>query len=196
MVQIVGGNNPGNVVHVDGEGKIQARAVSITEQSSKSLFGDTYNLNTGKITLTSDVNTPVFHFKNDAEDKPMVITRVFVTFLTSTDGVGEVVAAIESGVSGGTLLTGGTEVDPKNFNFGSSKTPAATFIVGATGLTFSGGIEVPNFLFTGDNQRQTIPFDAIILPRGASATFTLIPPPGNTSMVVQAGANVYIDGDF
>jgi len=195
MSGIEGANNPKNGVHVDDEGKIQARAVSISEQSSKSLFGDTYNLNTGRITLTSDAETPIFHFKNDSEDKPMVVTRIFVTFLTSTGGTGEVVASIEKAVTGGTILTG-TEIDPGNFNFGSSRSPGATFIKGATGLTFTGGIKVPEFLFTSDNQRQIIPFDAIILPRGASMTFTLTPPSGNTSMVVEAGANVYIDGDF
>lgn len=195
MGEIVGANNPRNAVHVDDEGKIQARAVSISEQASKAIAGDTYNLNTGLITLTSDAETPIFHFKNDSEDKPMVVTRVFVTFLVSTGGTGEVIASMEKAVSGGTILTG-TEVDPQNFNFGSSRSPGATFIIGATGLTFTGGIKVPEFLFTGDNQRHTIPFDAIILPRGASMTFTLTPPAGNTSMVVEAGANVYIDGDF
>lgn len=195
MVQIVGANNPGNAVHVDDEGKIQARAVSITEQSSKSLIGDTYNLNTGLLTLTDDAETPIFFFKNVSEDKPIVISRIFVTFLVSTGGTGEVIASVEKGVTGGTILTQ-TESLPQNFNFGSSRTPGTEFRVGATGVTFTGGIKVPEFLFTSDNQRHLVPFDSIVLPRGASMTFTLTPPTGNTSIVVEAGANFYIDGDF
>lgn len=194
-MQIQGGNNPNNTAHVDDEGKIQARAVSISEQASKALIGETYNLNTGKFTVTDDNETVLFTFKNTAEDKPMIVTRVFVTFLGSTGGTGAVEASVESGVSGGTILD--QPLAPiKNFNFGSSKTPNAEFRIGGTGLTFTGGEKVPEFLFTSDNQRHLVPFDAITLPRGASMTFTLTPPVGNTSMMVEAGANVYIDGDF
>jgi len=195
MAEIVGGNNPRNAVHVDDEGKIQARAVSISEQSSKSLSGDTYNINTGELILTNDTRTPLFTIKNVGEEKPMVITRFFVTFLPSSGGSGSVHASVESSVSGGTLLA--EETSPlMNFNFGSSKVPAAELRIGATGLTATGGILSLEFLFTGDNQRHLISFDAIILPRGASATFFLTAPPGNTSMIVEAGANIYIDGDF
>lgn len=194
-MQIQGGNNPNNTVHVDDEGKVQARAVSISEQSSKALVGETYNLNTGKITLTDDNETVLFTFKNTSEDKPMIATRVFVTFLASTGGSGSVEGSVQSGVSGGTILD-----EPlssiKNFNFGSSKIPGAEFRIGATGLTFTGGDKAIEFLFTSDNQRHLIAFDSVTLPRGASMTFTLKPPTGNTSMIVEAGANVYIDGDF
>lgn len=192
---IEGGDNPGNRVHVDDEGKIQARAVSISEQSSKSLIGETYNINTSTITLTSDAQTPLFTIKNVSEEKPMVITRFFVTFLSSTGGTGSLEACVESGVSGGTLLAEPVSA-LMNFNFGSSNVPGAELRLGATGLTATGGLTALEFLFTGDNQRHLIAFDAIILPRGASATFSLTPPAGNTSMIVEAGANIYIDGDF
>ena len=195
MTQITGGDNPGNTAHVDDEGKLQTRSVTITEQASKSLVGDTYNLNTGLLTLTDDSETVLFHFKNIAEDKPMILTRIFITFLVSTGGSGKAIASLQRNITGGTILDQPL-TEPGNFNFGSSKMPNSEFQIGATGLTFTGGIKVPEFLFTGDNQRHTVAFDAITLPRGASATFTFTPPAGNTSIEVEAGANVYIDGDF
>ena len=194
MSNIKGGNNPGNLVHVDDDGKIQARAVSISEQAQKSLKGDAYNINTGLLTLTSDVETALFYFKNETEDDSIVVPRIFLTFLSS-DGTGELTSCVKKNITGGTVIVG-TDLAPTNFNFGSSKLPGITLKNGGSVLTFTGGSLGPEFLFTSDNQRHLIGFEAIILPRGASMTLTVTPPTGNTSMVIEAGANFYIDGDF
>jgi len=191
---IEGSNNPGNKVEVDNDGKIEARAVSISEQSEKSLNGDAFNINTSEFTLTDDAETPLFFFKNESEDFQIVIPRIFVTFLSSTAGSGKVSAKLIQNITGGTILSA-TDLAPTNFNFGKSKTPGTILKIGSTGDTFSGGLTGPEFLFTSDNQRQLVPFESIILPRGASMLFTLTPPTGNTSMVVEAGANFYISGD-
>lgn len=194
-MQVEGGNNPNNAVHVDDEGKMQTRSVTITEQASKALVGETFNINTGLVTLTNDTETPLFYFKNTGESKPIILTRIFITFLTSTGGSGHVLGCVKRGTTGGTILDQDLE-KVSNFNFGASVEPNAELRFGATNITETGGTPVPEFLFTGDNQRHIIPFDSITLPRGASALFTFTPPAGNTSIIVQAGANVYIDGDF
>lgn len=194
-MQIEGSNNPGNKAHVADDGKLQTRAVTLSEQAQKSLQGDSYNINTSEITLTDAVETPLFYFKNETETDSLIIQRVFFTFLNSTGGTGAVRARIIANITGGSILTA-PDLTPKNFNFGLSKTPGTTLKIGATGVTFTGGDTVPEFLFTSDNQRTLTPFEAIVLPRGASMTLTLTPPAGNTSIIVQAGANFYIDGDF
>ena len=194
-MQIEGANNPGNRAHVSDDGQLQALAVSITEQAQKSLKGDAYNINTGELTLTNDVETPLFYFRNETEDDAIVIPRVFLSFLVSTGGVGKVKACVKANVTGGTVISN-TALPPTNFNFGSSKLPGASLTLGGTGITETGGTIGPEFLFTSDNQRATVAFEAIILPRGASMTLTFTPPAGNTSMIVEAGANFYIDGDF
>lgn len=194
-MEIEGANNPGNKVHVDSFGKIQARAVSISEQSQKSIKGDAYNINTGKITLTNDVETPLFYFKNDTEDDSLVIPRVFLTMLSSAGGTGEVQMCIYSGVSGGDIVSA-TEFFPTNFNFSSSRLPGATLRRGATGDTFTGGQLGPELLFPSDNFRNLTSFESIVLPRGASMLITVKAPAGNTSVVVASGCNAYIDGDF
>ena len=191
---IEGSNNPGNRVHVDDFGKMQTRSVTISEQSQKSLSGDSYNINTSDITLTSDVETPVFYFKNDTEDDSIVVPRIFITSLDS-DAPGAFHACIYSGITGGTILAA-SDLAPQNFNFGSSKLPGTTLKIGATGETFVGGQRKPEFLFPSEKQRSLIGFEAIVLPRGASMVLTVTPPTGSTSWVIQAGANFYIDGDF
>lgn len=193
-MQIEGANESGSKVHVNN-GSMKTTAVTVSEQSSKSITGDAYNINTGDITLTDAVETPLFYFKNDSEDNQIIVPRVFITFLGSTGGPGGFVKAkITKGITGGTILTA-ADLSSTNFNFGKSKTPKTVLKIGATGLTFTGGSVGPDFLFTSDSQRHLITFEAITLPLGASMTFSLTPPAGNTSLVVQAGANFYISGD-
>lgn len=190
-MQIEGANESGSKVHVN-DGSMETNAVTVSEQASKSITGDAYNINTGDITLTDAVETPLFYFKNDSEDNQIVVPRVFLTFLGSTGGAGGTVRAkITKGITGGTILTA-TDLAPSNFNFGKSKTPKTVLKIGATGLTFTGGTLGPEFLFTSDNQRHLISFEAITLPLGASMTVSITPPTSNTSMVVQVGANFYI----
>lgn len=192
MALFKGGNNPGNNAHVDGNGRIEAHAVSISEQSDSSLGGDAYNVNTGTFILTTDASTPIFYIKNVSESRELVIPRVFIAFGASTAGSGIVEGAIISNPSGGTIITA-TANPPQNFNFGSSQTLGVDSTVGATGLTVTGGTTPIEFLFPSSPARNLIAFDSIILPRGSSMVLTITPPSGNTSMQIQAGINVYLN---
>lgn len=191
---IEGGNNPGNRAHVDDEGRIQARSVIIAEQTSQSVSGNGYNINTGNLTYTNDSESAVFYLRNNSEINPIVITRIFLTFLSSTAGTGEVNARIYKETTGGDILTA-NPFNPGNFNHGNrSKLPGVVLNKGSTASTFTATAldSDPEFLFTSDNQRHLIGFEAIVLPRGASMLLTWTPPSGNTSIVLQAGANLYV----
>lgn len=191
MGQITGSNNPGNTVEVDSLGRIQARAVSASEQADTAVRGETFNLNTGNVTLTDDTETPLFFIKNDGEDRDLIITRVFFTFLASTAGTGAVNATIVANPTGGSILTD-TALEIFNFNVGSGNDLGLDVNIGATGSTVTGGTVPFRFLFTGDEQRQLISIDSIVVPRGSSVVITLTPPASNTSMVVQAGLNMFL----
>lgn len=191
MTQITGSNNPGNTVKVDTLGRISARAVSASEQADTAVRGETFNLNTDNITLTDALDTPLFFIKNTGEDRDLIITRVFFTFLSSTGGSGEINASIVSNPTGGTILTD-TELEIFNFNTGSGNSLSLDVNIGASGSTSTGGKVPFRFLFTGDNQRHLIPIDSIVVPRGSSVAITLKPPTANTSMIVQAGVNMFL----
>lgn len=196
MTQIEGGNNPSNRAHVDTNGRIEAHAVSISEQSDSALSGDAYNLNTGTFQLTSAAATAIFYIKNDSEERELIIPRVFVSFGVSTGGSGPVEASIMSGPTSGSIITSGVSNPPQNFNFGSSRSLEITSLTGSTALgDCTGGTTPVRFYFNSDNSRHLVGFDSIILPRGASFCFTVIPPAGNTSMDIQAGANIYLATD-
>lgn len=194
---IEGSNNPGNKAHVSASGQVESHAVSISEQTDTAQKGDTYNLNTGTVTLTTAVETPIFYLKNDSEEKDLIISRVFVTFGASTAGSGELEGKIYYNPTGGTITTAGTDSPPQNFNASSSKTLSVTSKTGATGQTIVGGTVPVQFLFPLASTRHTISFDAIVLPRGSSMILAVTPQTGNTSMKIQAGANIYLhSGDI
>ena len=193
---IEGANNPGNRANVNSVGHLNTDATTITQQSDKALGGDAYNLNTSTFTLTDANETALFYIKNDSEERDMIISRIFVAFGASTGGSGELEGKIMRNPTGGSVIASGVDKAPENFNFGSSKVLAVTSKLGTTALgACTGGVEPIEFFFTGDSQRHLIGFEAIILPRGAAMCFSLIPPAGNTSMKVQAGANIYLAGE-
>ncbi len=192
-MRIEGGNNPHNSAHVNDDGRVEARAVSLSEQSFDSIQGDAYNVNTGNITLTNASETPIFYIKNDTEDRDLIVNRVFYSFGSSTGGSGDAFGKIYKNVTAGTILTA-TEFTPGNFNLGSSKTLGVDARKGATGTTFTATASGIEFLFPAVSQRVLIAFESIVIPRGASMLVTYTPPSGNTSMVLQAGANVYLAG--
>lgn len=191
-MQIEGGNNPHNSLSVDSRGRAQARSVSLSEQSFDSLNGDAYNINTGNITLTNATETPVIYLKNTSETRALIINRVFLSLGASTGGSGNGFGKIYKNITGGTI-TSGTAFEAGNYNFGDAKTLDVDLRKGATGSTVTGTASGIEFLFPAVSQRIVVPFESIVLPRGASLALSFTPPSGNTSIQIQAGLNVYLE---
>lgn len=193
MAEIRGTNLGGFGLHVNEAGQAEARAVSVTGQSNSSQRGEAFNINTGTFTLTDANATGVIYLKNVSEPKDIIINRVFVTFGAS-NGTGPVFGSIERNPTSGSLLSGGTDFLPANFNFGSSQTIGVELKKGATGQTVTGGLVPPpvEFYFNAANSRHLIGFESIVLPLGASCALVITPPAGNTSMDIQAGMNCYL----
>lgn len=193
---IDGANNPGNRAYVDNEGHVLARSKSISEQTDAAQKGQSFNFNTGTLTLTTDTESSLFYVKNN-EDQDIVISRVFVTMGPSTGGAGKNWSAkIVANPTGGTVISAGTDKAPQNFNFGSSQTLDSVAKVGGQAFTCTGGSVPVEFLFPSDAYRTQVPFESIVLPRGSSLCFSVTPPAGNTSVVIQAGLNAYLLKDI
>lgn len=191
-MQLNGVNGAQYGLHIDSQGRAEAHAVSTSEQSQAAIDGDAYNFNTSNLTLTDANETPIFYIKNDSEERDLIINRVFVTFGPSTGGSGVIAGKVKFNVTGGTITTAGTDKAPANFNAGSSKTLEITSKVGASTQTVTGGTDPIEFLFPAASSRHLVGFESVILPRGASMALTITPPAGNTSMLIQAGTNIYI----
>ena len=193
MVTIVGGNNPGNRAHVDGKGRLSSTSTTINDQQAAAFEGDAYNLNTGEVTLTTDAETPLFYLKNTGETRTIKISRIFITALASTGGVGAFRTAVYYGASAGTILSA-PELPLFNFNATSAKSLAVDARIGATGVTFTPmSTTAPiRSLYPAAGIRSLTAFDHIVLPQGGAVLFAVTPPTGNTSMTVLAGLNAYL----
>lgn len=192
-MELEGGNNPGNRVYVSDDGEAKAFSVSVTDQSNQSVKGKAFNLNAGLITLTDAVETPIFFLKNNSEVEPILVPKVFYTVFPSTGGTGKVKINLYKQITGGTIFDA-TDLVLQNFNAADSSVLEGTTIskVGATGVTFSGGVIWPEIVLLGDSIRSATTFETITLPRGSNLLVTLTPPAGNTSMEVELGCNLYV----
>jgi hypothetical protein len=177
---MVEGHTGGNVAKVDSDLRLHTLTVSIEEDARAAVDGDGYNINTGKITLTTANESGVFYFKNN-EDRDFDTTALVFAFGAS-DGTGHIEIMVEKNPTGGTVITDATAVDIKsNRNFGTSKTITADAFKGGEGKTFTGATEDHIFSFAQESTR--FQFNIIdTLTKGDSLGVLVTPPAGNTSM--------------
>jgi hypothetical protein len=188
---ILKSGSSGNTAEVDSRNRVQAFSTSQTESTAKAIDGAAFNINTGTITLTSANPSALLYLKNtDAVD--LVVRRVFYNVANSTGGSGSMTANVVSSPTGGTIVSGGTDFEPANFNFGSAKVLTSVCKKGAEGSTLTGGNqEAVSTLIPAAGARILISFDSVILTPGSSMGIVITPPAGNTSMDIQVGVNVY-----
>ena len=191
--QIQGGNNPNTTVHVAPDGRMLARTVNTAEQEHAAQNGDTYSIDSGVITLTDDLTTPVLYLRNTGEDRALNVSRLALTALASTGGVGPVLVSLIGAVTGGSILAA-AEAPLKNFNVTSARTLAADARRGATGATVESANPEPvlRALFPAAPVFAVAEYNHIVVPRGGSIALTVTPPVGNTSMVVLVALNVFL----
>lgn len=191
------GTGSGNVTKVDGNNRLHVESVSqpINEQATEK--GDSYNINTGMVTLTDGAETPMLFFKNN-EDRDFHIQTVIVYFGTSTGGVGnDGQFTIIKNPATGTIITS-TPTDVainSNRNFGSSKTLADSLAyVGATGDTMTDGSEHILVGINDGGSRVGISIDEL-LEKGNSVGVKVTPPSSNTSMTCYVAVVGYLVDD-
>ena len=191
--QLQGGNNPNNTAHVDAGGRLQTSTVNTEEQEHAAANGDTYNIDTGVITLTTDAETPVLYLKNTGEARVIKLSRLSLTTLASTGGTGPVIASLHVNITGGTITTA-TPAPTKNFNVTSAKTLAVDARRGMTGGTFVSGAAEPTLraMFPGAPVFAVAPYDHVVIPQGGSVCVVITPPTGNTSMVLLASLIAFL----
>ena len=191
MTDVIKSGESGNTLTIDSKNRAQAFSTSQTNSTSAAIDGDSYNINTGTINLTSANKSALLYLKN-TDVVRWTVARVFYNAEVSVGGSGGWLAEVLANPTGGTLLTGGTAFDPVNFNFGSSKQLVSICSKGIDGDTATGGIQdAVSTIIPSDGTRVLIPFDSVILEPGSSLAIAITPPIGNTSMNVQCGVNLY-----
>lgn len=183
------GTGTGNRLRVDVNNRAHALAVSVPYDSEAGIEQRLFNVNTGTISLTSDSASTVFYIKNTGTT-PWVIPRVFFNLGNSTGGSGDVFIEIIKNPSAGTIVSAGTNFTPKNFDISSARILVGDFKKGAEGSTVTDGESFAETISSSVG-RVLIPFAGIVIRQGSSIAARVTPPPGNTSMNLNAGANLF-----
>jgi len=194
MSTIEDGSGDSYTAKVDLNKRLHTRSVSLTEHHDSTDLGDSYNINTGVVTLTTANDSAVLYVKNN-EEKGLNISAIVVGMGPSTGGSGGIPKiTMVRNPTAGTIVSGATAVDiSSNRNFGSSNILSADAYKGdGTAMTFTDGTE-HIISFQTANGRAFFTVDEI-LPKTKSIGIKIDPQAGNTSMDVYVALVCYIRG--
>lgn len=188
------GTGDGFLQKVDANNRAATRSVNTPENEQATKIGDSYNINTGLIDLTSAAETPIIYLKNNESVALHIKAIVFAAWTSTggsgTDGVPKIV--IVRNPNAGTTVDNANAVDiNSNRNFGSSKTLTVDAYKGATGETLTGGTD-DIIVQAGTSGQIFIAIDEV-LPKGSSIGVKYTPQGSNTSQKVYAAIICHLE---
>ena len=188
-IQIEDGKGRGNIAEVDGNNRVTVRSIMSTEAEQATRDGDSYNLNTGKVVLTTAGSSAVMYLKNN-EDRDININSVITIFGPTSNGAAGsgVFIRIIKNPENGTIVTDSSNVAMNsNRNFGSGKTFTVDAYVGSDGSTITDGSDHIQSIVSPGN-RVVFDIDEI-LPKGKSIGVIYQPPVGNEAMETETATD-------
>ena len=182
-MMIEDGKGTGRKVGVNSHNQILTHSVVRQEIEQASIDGDSFNLNTGLMTLTSANESGVFFLKNTNPEKDIFLTSIIVILGPSTGGssTDTVRFRIYKNTTSGTLVSNAVALAANsNRNFGSSKILTALGYKGDEGYTITDGeVHIESLISPGN--RAPIALQEV-LKNGNSIAISLEPQDSNTSM--------------
>ncbi len=183
----------GKTARVNLDNSISVHAITLPEDQHATDLGDSYNVNTGLITLTTAGESGILYFKNN-EDRNVHIDGVVTILGPSTGGLTTDITRVRvyGEVTTGTLVSGAATADiVRNRNIGVTSALAADVYKGAEGSTITDGTI---FLDALQNPGSTVPIAIdITVPKGKSVAISYEPNDSNSSMKVMAAFNCHIE---
>jgi len=190
---IKSGVGNGYSAKVNANNRLYTHTVSIDENLQATKMGRSYNVNTGVITLTDAVETPILYLKNN-ETQDLHITAIAIGVGPSTGGSGGIpkITIIRNPTSGSIIDTTPTDVDiNSNRNYGSSNTLSVTAYKGATGDAMTDGDDHIIF-FQNSSGRLFATIDEL-LTTSKSIGIKFAPQASNTSQDVYAAIICHVE---
>jgi hypothetical protein len=130
----------GDKAYVDSTHRLTTRAITETESQLSTEEGTAFNINSGKIALTTSTESGILYYKHNEDDVLIVeALAVGVGSAGTTTDVSEI--TIVKNPTAGTLISGAVAVPiNQNRNFGSSLTLSESLAYkGAEGSTITDG---------------------------------------------------------
>jgi hypothetical protein len=186
------GKGGGYAAEIDKTNRMQTWSVSEDESLEANKQGRAFNVNTGWITLTDAVDTPILYIKNN-ETTNMIIDALAIGIGPSTGGtgIGPKVTIIRNPTTGTIITSTPTDVDiSSNRNYGSTRSLNADAYKGATGDTMTDGED--HILVLASAGARAFLTISEVLPLGASIGVKIQPSTSNTSMEVYVAAILHV----
>jgi hypothetical protein len=190
---LLDGKGSGKEAGVDSNNRLLTNTINEDISNHVTEYGGKFNLNTGNITLTGDgTESAVMYFKNN-EEYDYSISGIVYNLGSSASGTGQVQCDVYFKTSGGTIVSGASDVDINvNQNLGSARILVADVYKGAEGNTQTGGIYAVTSLINPAS-RAFIGLGQIVVPKGQTVCVTMTTPSGNTSMTIQCALVGYLN---
>ena len=180
------GTGRGYEQKVDANNDAHVRAITRNDDHASTEDGDSYNINSGLITLTGVVESGILYVKNN-ETRDFEIDSIEAILGPSTGGATTDTTRVRiyKNPTTGTLISTATAADTNsNRNFGSSKTLASDAYKGAEAETITdGSVHIEVLISPGT--REIFEIDEI-LTKGDSIAISFEPNDSNTSMKAMA----------
>ena len=183
----------GRTARVNTDNTLSVHSIAISEAEHATDLGQSYNINTGTITLTTAGVSGVLYFKNN-EDINVHIDHIIILLGNTTGGATTDSTTIKvlSNPTTGTVISGATDADMiQNRNVGASSTLAADVYKGAEGNTFTDGDEMVGSLLS-PGTRAAFVLD-ITIPKGKAIGVTIEPNDSTTNMKVMVALVCHIE---
>ena len=187
------GRGSNRKARVDVNHRLSTRAVTESEEVNANEAGDAYNINTGVVTLTDSVDTPMLYIKNN-EERNLVIVAVAIGLGPDTGGSSSswVKGTFIRNPTAGTIISGASAVPiNSNRNYGSTNSLTADIYKGATGSTMTDGDDHILVQLGSSGSRSFITINEV-LPKGTSFGVKIDPRTSNTSMDCYVAAITYL----
>lgn len=188
-LKIKDGTGTGKLTAVDDENRLRTFSVIQSHESHAVEEGKTWNISTGKITLTTATASAIQYVKNTGTSTLVVPLYIIITDLSTGGPGGGALVEILRNPDAGTVVSDASDGTNVNANFSSSAVPSITHYKGAQGKTLSGEDAIMNSRTT-DATRLLLGI-VTYLPTGASVGIRVTPPTGNTSMVIESVMEIF-----
>jgi len=192
MSMIQSGTGEGYFAGVTVNNRVMTTGIDLSLTEAATETGDTYNINTSTLPLTSSAEHALLYVKNNETTNIIIDTTIInIKDFVGTDG--QPVLKIYRNPTGGTLITDETECTITNRNYGSAKRVDINCYEGGQGKTVTGdSIEIflPSTAALTFNSFSTL----VVLPKGSSIALSYTPPAGITSLDMVAAFNLTLNG--
>ena len=183
--EILDGTGGGKSAKVDDNFRLHTHSVGETVAENASQNGDSYNINTGTVALTTATESAVLYLKNNA-DFDLHISTIGFLLGTSTSGTGDLLLRVDKNVTGGTIVSTALVVAiNQNKNVGSSQVLTVDAFAGAEGRTATGGTTTYTSLLAGAARGYVISTGDVVIPKGGNIAVFVTPQTSNSAMNVQ-----------